>query len=75
MEQKGALEAYVTQLFKNFFAFMDPESSLQCSQKPTTGPCPEPDAFSPHHPAHLSSYYLFTSAYVFRVVSSIQVSR
>jgi hypothetical protein len=29
---------------------MEPEGSLQCSQKPSTGPYPEPDTFSPYSP-------------------------
>jgi hypothetical protein len=29
---------------------MQPESSLLCSQKPATGPYPEPDESSPHSP-------------------------
>jgi len=29
---------------------MGPEDTLPCSQRPTTGPYPEPDASSPHHP-------------------------
>jgi hypothetical protein len=29
---------------------MEPEESLLCSQKPYTGPCPEPDESSPYHP-------------------------
>jgi len=29
---------------------MEPEGSLPCSQGPTTGPCPEPPASSPHSP-------------------------
>jgi len=27
---------------------MEPEGSLSCSQKPTTGTYPEPDEISPH---------------------------
>jgi hypothetical protein len=27
---------------------MEPKGPLLRSQQPTTGPCPEPDAFSPH---------------------------
>jgi len=26
---------------------MEPEGSVLCSQKPTSGPCPEPDESSP----------------------------
>jgi hypothetical protein len=29
---------------------MDPEGSLQCSQEPTIGPCPEPDESNPYPP-------------------------
>jgi hypothetical protein len=29
--------------------FMRPEGSLQRSQEPSTGPCPQPDHSSPHH--------------------------
>jgi hypothetical protein len=40
----------VTQLIKKYPAFlMEPEGSLQCSQKPATGPYPEPaESSSPH---------------------------
>jgi len=31
---------------------MEPEDSLPCSQQPTTGPYPDPDAFSPHTHSH-----------------------
>jgi hypothetical protein len=36
---------------------MEPESSLQCSQEPSTGPYPEPDQSSPYlsHPVSLRS--------------------
>jgi len=27
---------------------MEPKGVLQCSQEPTTGPCPDPDATSLH---------------------------
>jgi hypothetical protein len=30
--------------------FMEPEGSLPCSQKPSTGPYPEPDQSNPYHP-------------------------
>jgi hypothetical protein len=30
--------------------FKEPEGSSPCSQKPSTGPYPEPDRFSPYHP-------------------------
>jgi hypothetical protein len=30
--------------------FTEPEGSLPCSQRPSTGPYPEPDQFSPYHP-------------------------
>jgi hypothetical protein len=29
--------------------FMEPESSLPCSQEPSTGPCSQPDEFNPYH--------------------------
>jgi hypothetical protein len=29
---------------------MEPESSLPCSQEPSTGPYPKPDQSSPYHP-------------------------
>jgi hypothetical protein len=28
---------------------MEPESSLPCSQEPSTGPCTEPDELGPYH--------------------------
>jgi hypothetical protein len=40
----------VMQLLKNFQTFMEPKSSLSCSQEPSTGPYPEPDQSSPYHP-------------------------
>jgi hypothetical protein len=30
--------------------FMEPESSLPCSEEPSTGPYPEPDKSNPYHP-------------------------
>jgi hypothetical protein len=34
---------------------MEPEGSLPCSQKPSTGPYPDPDKSSPSHPISLRS--------------------
>jgi len=33
---------------------MEREGSLRSSQEPATGPYPEPDTFSPHHPTPFS---------------------
>jgi hypothetical protein len=43
--------------------FMEPEVSLPYSQKPSTGPYPEPDRSSPYHPI-LSKIYLILSTYL-----------
>jgi hypothetical protein len=50
MVQDIIWKVIVTQLVKKYPAsFMEPESSLPCSQKPTTGPYPEPaESSSPH---------------------------
>jgi hypothetical protein len=53
---------------------MEPEDSLPCSQKPSTGPYPEPDRSSPHHPILSLSKIYFNIAHpsyvlVFLVVS------
>jgi hypothetical protein len=37
---------------------MEPEGSLTCSQKPSTGPYPEPDQSNPSHPI-LSSDFIY----------------
>jgi hypothetical protein len=42
----------VSQLVKKFQSFMEPEGSVPCSQKPTTGHCPEPDKSSPLPPSY-----------------------
>jgi hypothetical protein len=42
--------------------FVEPESSLPCSQEPSTGPYPEPDQSNPYHPIHpisLRSFLIF----------------
>jgi hypothetical protein len=36
---------------------MEPESSLPCSEEPSTGPYPGPDQSNPQHPI-LSTYYI-----------------
>jgi len=51
---KGLFEKLmVTQLYRNSLPFMEPEGSLPCSQEPTAGPCPEPDASSHDLPTDL----------------------
>jgi hypothetical protein len=43
---------------------MEPAGSLQCSQEPATGHCPEPDESSPHlltHFAKIHSNIIFPS--------------
>jgi hypothetical protein len=40
----------VAQLLKISQNFIEPEDSLPYSQAPVTGPYPEPDKSSPHHP-------------------------
>jgi hypothetical protein len=53
---------------------MEAQSSLSCSQKPASGPSPEPDESSPHlptlFPQDTLQYYPSVYAYVFRVDSS-----
>jgi hypothetical protein len=45
---------------ENSPAFMDPEDSLSCSQKPATGPYPEPgESSSHHHTLSLQGPFLF----------------
>jgi hypothetical protein len=50
MVQDIILEADCHSAFKKYPAFfMNPEGSLPCSQKPVTGPYPEPaESSSPH---------------------------
>jgi hypothetical protein len=52
MELSPSSEAASCQLLKNFpaFFFLELESSLSCSQEPSTGPYPDPDQSSPYHP-------------------------
>jgi hypothetical protein len=40
----------VTQILEKYPFFMEPEGSLPCSQKPATGPYPEPAESSSPHP-------------------------
>jgi hypothetical protein len=58
--------------------FMEPEDSLPCSQQPTTGHCPKPDAFSLHLPTHYPKIYsniIFHLRLGLHVVSSLLVFR
>jgi hypothetical protein len=43
---------------------MEPESSLPCSQKPSTGPNPEPDQSSTYHASYLSKIHLVLSTHL-----------
>jgi hypothetical protein len=44
---------------------MKPECSLQCSQKPPTGPYSEPDQSSPYqHPICISEIHLIVSTHL-----------
>ena len=47
-----------TQPVKKFPAFMEPEGSLPCSQKPATCPCPETDQSSLWPPSHFLRTHL-----------------
>jgi hypothetical protein len=40
---------------------MEPEGSLPCSQKPSTGPYPEPDESRPYHPVFLRSILILST--------------
>jgi len=50
MDQGPSWEANITQLVKKFPAFYGTQKFITCSQEPTTGPFPEPDACSLHLP-------------------------
>jgi hypothetical protein len=45
------------QPFKNPPHFMEPEGSIPCSQKPSTGPYPEPYQSTPSHPISLKIHF------------------
>jgi hypothetical protein len=67
----------LTLMLKNFPILYACESSLPCSQQPSTGPYPEPEPSSPQHPMLSISdpfeYYPATYVWVFPVVSFLLV--
>lgn len=50
MENKPSQKPEVTQMVKKFPSFVEPASSLPCSQKRATDPHPKSDASSPQSP-------------------------
>jgi hypothetical protein len=44
---------------------MESKVSLQCSQGPTTGPCPEPDASSAHLPPYFPEIHSAIYLHIF----------
>jgi len=63
----------VTQLFRDSPLFMESEGSLQCSQEPATGLYPQPNASGPHISLRPILILIHIYAFVFRVVSFLQV--
>jgi hypothetical protein len=54
-----------------YLRIIKPEYSLPCSQKPATGPYPEPDEFSPHPPISTLNLSIATLKGCFIVLTSL----